>query len=185
MEGKIVFEGTTEKGLPIIIRYPKVEDAEAMTDYINEVSAEQTFIAFQGKKFTLEEERAVIQSALDDFKKKNHIKLVVFSGEKMIAIADISMSRKDAMKHEGAFGISVLSEFRGQGVGKMLMQVTIDEALKHIPQLKIISLGVFGNNDIAIQMYKDFGFTEFGRLPEGILHKGQYVDHVYMYKKVR
>jgi hypothetical protein len=29
------------------------------------------------------------------------------------------------------------------------------------------------------------GFIEFGRLPGGVLHRGQYVDDVYMYKRVR
>ncbi len=185
MENKIIFEGATDKGLQVVIRYPKVKDVKEMCGYINELSAEQTFIAFQGKQFTVEEERAVIQSSLDRMENKMAIKLVAFSGERMIAIADISMSGKDAMRHEGAFGISVRNEFRGQGVGRLLMQTIIDEALKNIPELKIISLGVFGNNTVAIGMYKDLGFVEFGRLPEGVLHKGEYIDHVYMYKKVK
>ena len=59
------------------------------------------------------------------------------------------------------------------------------EALKNIPELRIITLGVFATNDIAMNMYKKFGFVEFGRLPEGVLHRGNYIDHIYMYKRVR
>ena len=30
-----------------------------------------------------------------------------------------------------------------------------------------------------------FGFKEYGKLPAGVLHRGQYVDHIYMYKEVK
>ena len=33
-------------------------------------------------------------------------------------------------------------------------------------------------------MYEKFGFTEYGNLPEGIKHKGKYINHIYMYKKI-
>jgi hypothetical protein len=32
-------------------------------------------------------------------------------------------------------------------------------------------------------MYHKFGFVEYGRLPEGVLHHQAYVDTVYMYRK--
>jgi len=33
-------------------------------------------------------------------------------------------------------------------------------------------------------MYEKFGFKKYGCLPGGVLHKGKYVDHLYMYKKL-
>jgi hypothetical protein len=32
-------------------------------------------------------------------------------------------------------------------------------------------------------MYHKFGFVEYGRLPEGLLHHQAFVDTVYMYRK--
>lgn len=113
------------------------------------------------------------------------MQLLAFSDNTLIGVCDIHMQTKEAMQHEGVFGISVKNEYRGKGIGKLLMQTVIDEALKTIPQLKILTLGVFGNNGIACSMYENLGFTKFGTLPEGILHQGKYIDHVYMYKKVR
>ena len=92
---------------------------------------------------------------------------------------------RGAMKHEGVFGISVLKDYRGKGLGKLLMKLALDEAIKNLPNLRIITLGVFSTNDLAKEMYKNFGFIEFGRLPEGIFHRGKYIDHIYMYKKVK
>ncbi len=65
------------------------------------------------------------------------------------------------------------------------MELTLAEAKNNIANIRIISLGVFGSNSLAINMYKKFGFKEFGRLPEGVFRKGEYDDHVYMYKSIK
>lgn len=93
--------------------------------------------------------------------------------------------KRGAVKHEGVFGISVLKEYRGKGIGKLLMKLVLDESIKNLPNLRIITLGAFSTNSLAIKMYESFGFNEYGRLPGGVLHKGQYIDHVFMYKKVK
>ena len=65
------------------------------------------------------------------------------------------------------------------------MKLILEEAEKNLPKLRIITLEVFENNPVAQEMYKKFGFREFGKLPEGIAYKGQYIDRIYMYKKIR
>lgn len=49
---QIVYRGETSKGNHILIRYPSKEDAQAMTDYINKLSKEQTYISFQGEEIS-------------------------------------------------------------------------------------------------------------------------------------
>lgn len=51
--------------------------------------------------------------------------------------------------------------------------ITPPEA-KKLPDLK----------SVAYNLYRQFGFIEFGRLPKGILHKNQYVDRLEMYKNI-
>lgn len=184
MEGRIVFEGRTGKDNHIIIRYPTRNDAKAMWEYINLLSKEQTFITYQGEKISLEEETEYLKKMLEKIEKRKAIQLLVFLEDKLIGISGIEMEDKTSA-HEGVLGISIAKESRGEGIGKRLMECMIDEAIKNLPQARIITLGVFGNNPLAMEMYKKFGFREFGRLPEGILYKGQYIDHIYMYKKVR
>ena len=184
MEGKIVFEGETEKGKHIIIRYPTRNDAKAMWEYINLLSKEQTFITYQGEGISLEEETDYLKKMLEKIEKKKAIQLFVFLDDKLIGISDIEMEVKTSA-HEGVLGISIAKEYRGEGIGNTLMESMINEGIKNLPQLRIITLGVFGNNPLAMGMYKKFGLKEFGKLPEGIFYKGQYVDHIYMYKKVR
>ncbi|OGH11222.1 MAG: hypothetical protein A2857_00980 [Candidatus Levybacteria bacterium RIFCSPHIGHO2_01_FULL_36_15] len=120
---------------------------------------------------------------LEKIKQRKAVQLLVFSKSQLIGISDINMMI-EATAHQGVFGITIAKDYRGQGIGKKLMEWILKEAQTKLPQLRIITLGVFGNNPRAYQMYKKFGFQEFGRLPEGILHKGNYIDHIYMYKKV-
>ncbi len=182
MKEKIVYQGKTKKGNHIIIRYPNKDDARAMCNYINTLSKEQTFIRFQGEEVSLENETKYLNSQLEKIEKKQAVQLLVFFGNQLIGISGIDMKDKTE-SHEGSFGISIAKEFRGEGIGKKLMELVIEEAKNNLSQLKIITLGVFGNNPLASAIYKKFGFKEFGTLPEGILHKGEYINHVYMYKK--
>jgi RimJ/RimL family protein N-acetyltransferase len=184
MEGKIVFEGLSSKGNKIIIRYPVKGDVEQMRDYINSLSKEQTFIRFQGEQVTLGHETKYLNRQLKRIVKKTTVELFVFCNNKLIGISSIDMKDKTE-SHEGVFGISIANEYRGEGIGKIFMKMVLEEAERHMPQLRIITLGIFGGNVIAKSMYEKFGFKEYGRLPKGVLHKGKYVDHIYMYKNIR
>jgi putative acetyltransferase len=86
-------------------------------------------------------------------------------------------------KHVGALGISVAQAFRGEGIGALLLETILNQAATQLPHLRVIMLEVFSDNMQAIAMYHTFGFVEYGRLPEGILHNQAYVDTVYMYRK--
>lgn len=184
MQDKIVFRGTTKKGNSIIVRYPKKSDVKAMWAYINKLSKEQTFILFQREEIAFKDEEEYLGKMLEKIEKKKAVQLLVFSDNKLVGISEINM-RDRAIAHEGVFGISVLEKYRGEGIGKKLMEQVLKEAKKSLPQLRIVTLGVFENNLSALKMYEKFSFREFGKLPEGILHKGKYIDHIYMYKKVK
>jgi len=183
MEGNVVFEGKSEKGNKIVIRYPTKDDAKLMWEYINQLSKEQTFITYQGEEITPQEETEHLKKVLENIEKKKSVQLLVFFDNKLIGISGIE-TKDRVSAHQGIFGISIAKEYRGEGVGTKLMELLIDEAIKNLPQLRIITLGVFESNRLAMGMYKKFGFKKFGTLPEGILYKGKYIDHVYMYKNV-
>lgn len=183
MEGKVVFNGKTKDGRDYEIRYPKKDDTQALCDYINELSQEKTFIRFQGEIIQIEDERKFIDSQLEKINQRNGVLLIIVCEEKIVGCSGIDMKDKTE-SHEGVLGISISKNIRGEGMGKKFMEEVLREAESNIPQLKLITLGVFGDNDIALSMYPKFGFVEYGRLPGGSLHNGLYVDHIYMYKKV-
>jgi ribosomal protein S18 acetylase RimI-like enzyme len=180
---KIIYQGKTNKGLDIVIRYPQLGDEKEMCNYINDLSQEKTFVRFQGEEILLKDEINYLNSQLKKIEAKKAITLLVFAGNDLIAIADINMLDKTE-KHLGALAISVAKDFRGEGIGKFLMELLLREAEKELSDLKIVTLEVYQANVIAQNLYKEFGFVEYGRLPNGIMRNDIFEDGIYMYKNI-
>ena len=181
---KIVYQGKTQKDKEILIRYPQKNDAKIMLDYINTLSLERTFIRFQGEKISLKAETAYLNNQLKRIAKKQSVQLLVFSQGKLVGISEINIGDKTE-KHLGLLGISVAKEFRGQGIGRKLLEFVIKEAIKNLTDLEIITLGVFAKNVLAKRLYQSFGFIEYGNLPKGVKLTDGYDDHIYMYKVMK
>lgn len=184
MEGKIVYQGKSPKGTEITIRYPETIDAKAMTDYINALSDERTFITFQGEHVTLESEVKYLIDQLEKIKSKKSVQLLVFTNKRLVGISEVDLGIRTG-RHVGLLGISIEKNVRGKGIGTLLMKHVREEAVENLPDLEIITLGVFSGNSQAISWYKKLGFIEEGRLPKGVKLENGYQDHIYMYKPVK
>lgn len=182
-EGKIV-QRSNFQGKEIVFRYPTKGDLKSMWEYINAVSKERTFISFQGEEISLEEEENFLKSQLERISNNQSVLILVISEGKVIGISGIDMKTR-IEKHIGVFGVSIAKQFRGEGIGSKLVELVIKEAEQNITQLEIITLGVFSNNNLAKEMYKKFGFIEYGSLPKGVKLEDSYVNHDHMYKVVK
>lgn len=171
----------TIDNLDVVVRYPMNGDAKAMCNYINVLSKEKTYITWQGEKLKLEDEEKYLIKQLENIKNNETAQLLLFVNEELTGISSVDLGSK-VHSHIGTFGISILKEYRGKGLGKLLMKHVLEEALKNLTKLKIITLEVFAENEKAIIMYKNFGFIEYGRLPNGNKYKGKLVDDILMYK---
>lgn len=110
--------------------------------------------------------------------------LFVIVENRIAGIAGLDMKDKTG-GHQGVLGISIAKEYRGEGLGKTLMTSLLEEGKKNIPRLRIVVLNTFADNHIAGRMYEKFGFVEYGRLPKGLLYKGNYADDILMYKTMK
>ena len=82
-------------------------------------------------------------------------------------------------RHKAEFGICILKEYWGYGIGKVL----IKNALKWADSagIKKISLNVVQTNTKAVELYKSYGFVEEGLLINDRIHKdGKYCNTVIM-----
>lgn len=180
---KIILTITTKSGRVISFRYPTIDDAQMITDFINKISAEKTFIVLQGEQFEVEYERVWLEGTIATIGLDKTVYIMAMDGDKMVGSADVRM-RTGVKGHIGLFGIIIDKEYRGDGIGQALTEVVIDQAKKNLKGLKTIMLDVFGNNPAAIELYKKFGFIEYGRLPGGLKHNDEFVDDISMYLKV-
>lgn len=148
------------------------------------MSKEQTFLVlFQGNEIPLNEEQKWLEGMLGKIDQGKAIQLFVFVNKQLAGVSDIVMKDK-AEKHVGIFGITIAKSFRNEGIGSLLMERIIEEAKQYLKELKILTLMCFSDNEIAIKLYKKMGFVEYGKLPKGLIRKGQFTDHIYMFKEV-
>jgi ribosomal protein S18 acetylase RimI-like enzyme len=181
---KIVYQGKTKTGKDIIIRYPQLGDEAELLNFINKLSDEKTFITYQGEHETLESEAKFLNSWLERIENKKSVVLLVFHGSLLIANALIGLQDK-TRKHVGLLAISVAKDFRGDGIGKLLMDLLIKEAKKELFGLKIVTLEVYSTNSIAQSLYHKIGFVQYGALPKGISRLGTFEDAILMYKNIK
>jgi ribosomal protein S18 acetylase RimI-like enzyme len=180
---KYIYQTTTKTGKTVSFRYPTKDDIQIITDFINKASKEKTFIRFQGEELSLEDEKKWLETTLKKIENKEKIFLMAFIDNKYVGSSDVDLGVL-TRKHVGTFGIIIDHDFRGEGVGKILMNLVISESKKKLTGLKMIILEVFASNYIAQGLYKKMGFVEYGRLPKASKRRGKYVDEILMYKKI-
>ncbi|MBT1248304.1 MULTISPECIES: GNAT family N-acetyltransferase [unclassified Thermosipho (in: thermotogales)] len=99
---------------------------------------------------------------------------------KIIGEIDIMIHERKRMRHVAEYGISVLREFRGMGIGKKLIQIAEEWVFKN--GVKRIQLEVMESNLIAINLYIKLGYKIEGRKKKAVNLDGNYVDLLIMAK---
>jgi ribosomal protein S18 acetylase RimI-like enzyme len=119
---------------------------------------------------------------LNSIKQKNP-HFVVLSGGKVVGWCDV-LRKTDRVvySHCGTLGIGLLPKFRGRGIGRQLMQTTIDAAWQY--GMTRIELTVREHNANAIALYKKLGFQIEGLQRNAVRIDGQY-QNVYAMALVR
>jgi tRNA-Thr(GGU) m(6)t(6)A37 methyltransferase TsaA len=183
LPGTVVARRQTARG-EVIFRYPLSTDGPSALKFVNALSAERTYVLFQGEQMTLAQEQAWIGERLSALAAGKGIPLFAFAGDTYIGSAVIELGSLVAT-HIGYFGIGLAPEWRDQGLGVALMQAVINEAERHLAGMRMIQLDVFATNERGIHLYRKMGFTEYARLPGAVHHRGDYVDMISMYRPVR
>ena len=160
------------------IRPPKKSDsASSYLNFISKVIAEDGYILID-KIPTLAEERIWLKERLKNIWAKEEICLTIWDGKKVVGN---SQAIKDRWKENTNVhvGIAIDRDYRGQGLGEMLLGEVIKQAKKKLKP-KNIYLRVFSDNKVAKSLYKKLGFRKIAHFPEWTLHRGKYVGHDIM-----
>lgn len=75
------------------------------------------------------------------------------------------MRSRRKVAHRARFGISILKEYWGMGIGRMMMEASIDCARR--AGYAQLELEVVVGNERAVSLYRCAGFEEYGRNPRG------------------
>lgn len=114
----------------------------------------------------------------DSISEKNIFLLAEVKG-KIVGFTRCEGSKLSRFRHKAEFGICILKEYWGYGIGKVMIENILMWA--DTTGIKKISLTVVQTNTRAIQLYKKYGFVEEGLLINDRIHKdGNYYNTVIM-----
>lgn len=105
--------------------------------------------------------------------------IVAFQNDEPVGLIGLLREHPRKMAHRAqVVMVYVRKNWRGSGLAKKLMDAITNYAQEAgVTQLE---LDVSAENPIAIRFYEREGFTEIGRVPAGIVHKGRGIDDVVM-----
>ncbi len=164
-------------GRRCIFEEPTESAAAEMIDYVKQVGDETDNLTFNSKEFSLsvEDEARFLKS---QHASETSFMLVVRIEGKIVASLGMQSNPRNRLRHRGTFGVSVLKECWGLGIGTLLIEEMIRKA-KSIGITKL-NLKVRTDNYKAIDLYKRIGFIEEGKESRGMRINGEYVDFILM-----
>lgn len=162
------------------IHYREVQltDAHELIRYLKIVMSETNYLRMYPDevKYTIEEEESYIKSVLNQ---DNSTILLALDADLIVSVAGIHGQQFKKFRHIAEFGISVIKEYWGRGIGKEMTIRLINWSKKN-PHLKKLVLHVNVENLIAINLYKQLGFKQEGLLINDFYYDGRYVDTLIM-----
>ena len=166
-------------GKEALIRNCTGADGSAVLDVFT-LAHEQTdyLLSYPDEKsFNAEQEAGYLEEKMNS---PDEIELAAIIDGKIVGIAGIGVvGRKYKVRHRADFGISVLKEYWGLGLGRILTKACIQCARKTGYQQ--LELNVVAENERAVSLYRSVGFQEFGRNPRGFNSRfSGYQELVYM-----
>ena len=103
---------------------------------------------------------------------------VAVEGDTVVGWCDILPEKLAGFAHCGELGMGVRKAWRGRGIGRRLLQATLDKAREK--NLERVELEVYASNQAAVELYKRTGFVVEGEKRKGRKLDGKYDDVVCM-----
>ncbi|URZ04268.1 GNAT family N-acetyltransferase [Clostridium felsineum] len=162
------------KSESLIIRRADTGDAYQILRLVKRVIQESPFFERTAEEFdfTVEVEQEYIRNSA--------IFIVVEVDGIIIGSANLQRSGLSQLNHTALFGVTILKEYTGKGIGSLLLKTVIAWAKKK--KIEKIELEVFNDNTRAIELYKKFGFEEEGKKIKAIKTEEGYKDLIFMAK---
>jgi RimJ/RimL family protein N-acetyltransferase len=175
--GKVVHMFSASDGRKVVLRALRWEDLDDLLEMINSLVEEKANITLD-QKVSRETEIDWLSRALSR-QERNEVLYVAAEVEgNVVANSEISRRPNTCERHVGVIGIAIKKGFRDMGIGTMMTKSLVEQG--RTMGLRVLTLGVFANNERAIHVYKKVGFVESGRITQKFFKDGQYIDEIVM-----
>lgn len=155
----------TGSGTEIRIRNAAAADGAAVLENFNQTHAETDYLLTypDENRFDAEQESRFLERKAES---PREIELLAIVDGRVAGTAGVdAVGTKYKVAHRADFGISVLKEYWGLGIGRALMEACI-QCAREAGYVQM-ELNVVADNERAIAMYRRAGFVEYGRNPKG------------------
>ena len=168
-----------DDGLEHLVRNAVVSDARALRETTQRTHAETDYLLSYPDEQSVDDEQEA-HSLEETERSSNEVELVAIIDGRIVGSAGVSAVRsRRKVAHRARFGISILKEFWGMGIGRVMMDASIDCARK--AGYTQLELEVVADNERAVSLYRHAGFEEYGRNPRGYRSvSAGYQELVYM-----
>jgi ribosomal protein S18 acetylase RimI-like enzyme len=168
----------TINGLCYTIRSAMDQDARSLSEVRVQIDGEtENLDREQGEAYI--DETGFKQIINEDSERVHNLFLVAEVNDRIVGFSRCEGNQLMRTSHKVEFGVCVLKEFWGYGIGKKFLEESVQWADAN--GIKKMNLNVLENNDKAIKLYQKYGFEV-----EGILKKdkrlsdGNYYNTVLM-----
>ena len=152
-------------GQELLVRNASASDARALRDVMQRTHAETDYLLSYPDEQSVDEEQEA-RSLAETEHSNNEVELVAVVDGKIVGSAGVSAVRsRRKVAHRARFGISILKEYWGMGIGRVLMEASINCARQ--AGYTQLELEVVADNERAVSLYRRAGFEEYGRNPRG------------------
>jgi RimJ/RimL family protein N-acetyltransferase len=166
-------------GREILLRHVEVADALRVIEFVTGFVYEEEYVPLSEGEFnpTLEEEE---QQLSDYIERANCLFLVAEYEGKIVANINVNGNQRKILYHTAVFGMGMRKDWQSCGLGTALLQAAIDWGRTN-PELEILFLQVYADNQAGLALYRKMGFVEHGRVPNFFKQNGRYHDEISMH----
>ncbi|AZK46658.1 GNAT family N-acetyltransferase [Paenibacillus lentus] len=163
----------------ISVREVLVEDAKALLQIIPIIDKETEFtLRGEGEfRLSLHEEESFIRNILAE---PRSVMFVASCNDNIVGSLGFRGNNLTRYKHTGEFGMGILKQYWGQGIGTMLIEHLLSWSEAH--DIRKINLKVVETNIRAIKLYERFGFEIEGVQKNEVKIADQYYNLLSMGK---
>ena len=152
-------------GTELLVRNAVASDARALRDVMQRTHSETDYLLSYPDEQSVDDEQEA-RSLAETERSDNEVELVAVLGGRIVGSTGITaLGGRRKVVHRARFGISILKEYWGLGIGRALMEACIDCARR--AGYTQLELEVVADNQRAVSLYRRAGFEEYGRNPRG------------------
>lgn len=152
-------------GVELLVRNAVASDTRALRETMQRTHAQTDYLLSYPDEQSVDDEQEA-RSLEETERSGNEVEIVAIIDGRIVGSAGVSAVRsRRKVAHRARFGISILKEYWGMGIGRMLTDASIDCARQ--AGYTQLELKVVAGNERAVSLYRLAGFEEYGRNPRG------------------